>query len=129
MQEVLSLTLYFQCLWLSSWHVCHSGIPALSGLWGRTGTSGGLCWAVLGWRERKQPANLEEPGLLTCHFLISLRRTSAHQRGCQRSRAASKSRTTFGNDSADFRRWKQLLHTLGPLMFPKKAVGRGLAVV
>lgn len=55
-EEVLSLTLYFQCLWLSSWQGCGSGIPEVSGLWGRTGTSGGLWWAVVGWCKRKQPA-------------------------------------------------------------------------
>lgn len=126
-QEVLCLTLYFPCLWLSSWHRCHSGVLAVLGLWGRTGTFGGLWWAVVGWWKRKQPTNLEELGLLSSHFLIFLRRTSAHHRGCQRNKAASKSRTTLGNNSADFRRQKQPLHTLGLLMFLEKAVGRGLA--
>lgn len=52
---------------------------------------GGLWWA--GAREKSLPS-LEELGLLKSHFLIFLRRASAHQGGCQRNKAASKSRTT-----------------------------------
>lgn len=104
---------------LQAWG-CGGGLGRLVGC-------GGLWWA--GVRENRLPIwrnlGFSDP---TSRFPFA-----GHlpiKEGCQRNRAALKSRTaTLGNNSSDFGRQKQLLHTLGLLVFLEEAVGRGLAAI
>lgn len=132
--EVLSFTLDFQWLWLSSWHVCNSrltGVLAVLGLVRRTGTAelvvvgcGGLWWD--GVREtgcKSGGTGASQIPLL--HF--------RSQDICPSERhvaARGKNllwKATFGNNSADFRRQKRLLSYPGTTHVSEKTVGRGLA--
>jgi len=113
--------LSFQLLWLSSWHVCSSGSTralGVLGLVGRTGAAGLVVMGCGGTVQEKQAENLEELGLHRYHFLLSVFRTSACQRGmwlleeqiCLKKQKNSVA--MFGSNSADFRRQKQLVPTL-----------------
>lgn len=127
--ETAQLYIYFQWLWLSSWHVCNSRLTrvlAVLRLVGKTGAAGLVVVGCGGALQEKQAASLEELGLHRYHFLIFILGTSAHQRGMRRLEEQicfekqKNSVAMFGNNSADFRRQKQLLRTLGLLMFLRR---------
>lgn len=109
--------------------MCNSRLTrvlAVLRLVGRTGAAGWVVVGCGGMVQEKQAASLEELGLRRYHFLIFILGTSARQRGLRLLEEQicfekqKNSAATFGSNSAGFRRLKQLLRTLGLLMFLRR---------